>query len=186
MVIWDVGTSARTNAMWLRLTGSHTRTLKGAAFAAVLSIFVSAGDAAPAAAASGPFAALAGSWSGSGTISVSNGTNERIRCRATYNVLEEGRSAQLSLRCASDSYNFNLLGNVRYEGGAVSGSWAEATRNVSGAISGRASGSQILVTAQAASFAANLLLVTRGNRQSVSIRAAGGDITGVDIALSRK
>ena len=34
--------------------------------------------------AAGPFAGLAGNWIGSGTISMKNGTNERIRCRATY------------------------------------------------------------------------------------------------------
>lgn len=173
--------------MSLRSMEINARLIKQAAFAVAVSVLASVCQATPAAAAgSGPFAALEGSWFGSGTVSVSNGTNERIRCRAVYNVLDEGRSIRLSLRCASDSYNFNLLSSVRREGGAVSGSWTETTRNASGTISGHASGSQILVAAQGPSFAANLLLVTRGDRQSVSIRATGADITGVDIALSRK
>ena len=132
----------------------------------------------------GPFAALRGSWSGTGIITMSNGANERIRCRAAY--LPGSRDLQLTLRCASDSYNFNLASDVHSEGGALSGSWTEATRNASGSISGRVSGNQIEATAKGGSFAANLLLVTRGTRQSVSIRAAGADITGVDIALNRQ
>jgi hypothetical protein len=92
----------------------------------------------------------------------------------------------LNLRCASDSYNFNLLSTVRYEGGAISGSWSETTHNASGSLSGHASGRQILVSAQGGSFMANLLLVTHDNRQSVSIRATGADVTGADIMLSRR
>ena len=33
-----------------------------------------------------PFTAMSGSWSGSGTITTSNGNKERIRCRANYDV----------------------------------------------------------------------------------------------------
>lgn len=133
----------------------------------------------------GPFAALPGSWAGSGTISMSNGANERIRCRAAY-ALPGSRDLRLNLRCASDSYTFNLIGDLHSEGAGFSGSWTETTRNASGSISGRAAGSQIEATAKGGSFAANLLLVTRRDRQSVSIRAAGTDIAGVDIALNRQ
>ena len=133
----------------------------------------------------GPFSALNGSWSGVGTIKKSNGGSERIRCRSAF---EPTGAANLSLRlrCASDSYNFNLLSTVRYESGSISGSWSETTHNASGSLSGRASGRQILVSARGGSFAANLLLVTHDNRQSVSIRATGTDVTGADIMLSRR
>jgi len=134
---------------------------------------------------SGPFAILAGSWSGGGTVSVSNGTNERIRCNATYDVLNP-KTVQLSLRCASDSYNFNLLSKIVYEGGAISGSWTEANRNTAGRVSGRASGGQILVAVKGGSFSADLTLQTRGDRQSVTIRSTGSDVTGASITMTRK
>ena len=168
----------------LQSTRPSFRALRAAAVAALLSVLACA-DSGPAAAA-GPFAALAGSWSGAGTVLVNNGANERIRCRATYQVHDAGNSVDLNLRCASDSYNFDLVSNVRSERGEVSGSWTEATRNASGTLSGRAEGNQILVSAQGAAFAANFLLVTRGDRQSVSMRSRGSDITGVDVALSRR
>jgi hypothetical protein len=165
-----------------RSTKLDSRALKLAA-AVALSLLASPASVPTASAqVASPFASLAGSWSGTGVVETSNG-NERIRCRAAYEVA--GMSLQLNLRCASDSFNFNLASSWRYDAGEVSGKWSEASRNVSGTISGRVSGNQILVTAQGLSFAANLLLVTRGNNQSVSIRGSGSEIKAVDIALRR-
>ena len=87
-------------------------------------------------AATGPFAALSGSWSGGGTITMSSGAKERIRCRARYNVGGAGSNLDLTLRCASDSYNFELQSNASYSNGAVSGTWSETTRGVGGSIAG--------------------------------------------------
>src|SRR5258708_8641151 len=96
----------------------------------------------------GPFSALAGSWSGGGTIKKSNGGSERIRCRSAY---EPAGAANLSLRlrCASDSYNFDLTANVAYQGGAISGSVQEATRSAAGGISGRSTAERRQVQAVA-------------------------------------
>jgi hypothetical protein len=134
-------------------------------------------------AAMAPFAAMAGSWSGGGTLTTADGRAERLRCRASYDV--GGNDLRLSLRCASDSYNFDLASNVEYQGGAIRGSWNEASRNASGTISGRASGDQIQAAARGQNFAADLSLITRGNRQTVSIRSEGTEIAGVSIALNR-
>ena len=142
--------------------------------------------ASPSHAQSGPFAGMAGSWAGGGTIGLSNGDRERIRCRASYAVGGGGTSLRQSLRCASDSYNFDLGSDVRYSGGAISGSWSEATRGVGGDLSGTARGSDIRARADGPGFAANLTLSTRGDRQSVSIRASGGDIVEVSVTLSRR
>jgi hypothetical protein len=137
-------------------------------------------------AAMSPFAAMAGSWSGGGTLTTSDGRAERLRCRAAYDVGGGGANLRLNLRCASDSYNFNLTGDVEYQGGAIRGSWSETSRNASGTLSGRAIGNQIQASATGPNFAANLSLVTHGNRQTVSIRSAGSEISGVSVALSRR
>ena len=89
-------------------------------------------------ASSSPFTAMSGSWSGSGTITTSSGNKERIRCRAKYDVDGGGSNLDLTLRCASDSYNFELQSNVAHNNGAVSGTWAEMTRHVGGNIDGSA------------------------------------------------
>jgi hypothetical protein len=135
--------------------------------------------------ASGAFAGLEGAWSGTGTITLSSGASERIRCRAAYRVAENGQNLTQNLRCASDSYNFDLRSSVRYEGGAISGNWSETTRNASGSISGRAGGGEIQASVRGASFSAGLSLATRGDRQSVSIRSQGSELSQVSIVLSR-
>jgi hypothetical protein len=137
-------------------------------------------------AAASPFAAMAGSWSGGGIINMTDGSQERLRCRASYEVGGTGAELRLSLRCASDSYTFDLASDVQYRGGEISGSWSEASRNVSGTISGRAAGGRIEAFAQGDSFSASLSLTTRGNRQTVSIRPQGTSIAAVSLALERR
>ena len=134
-----------------------------------------------------PFNRLAGQWSGSGSIELTNGRREPIRCRAAYDVLGGQRQLQLNIRCASDSYNFDLRASATYSAGLVSGTWSESTRLVAGTISGRADGDHIHVVAQAASFSASLTVTTHGARQSVVIRAQSADagIKGVSMNLKR-
>lgn len=133
----------------------------------------------------GPFAALTGSWSGAGTIDFKDGHTERLRCRADE-AGGHGDTLELTLRCASDSYNFELSSDVTYQDGAISGSWSEATHNASGKVTGSASGNRIDVSARSQNFAANLRLTTMGNRQVVSISSAGSEISGVMLEMSRR
>ncbi len=134
----------------------------------------------------GPFSDLAGYWSGSGIMRLANGTAERIRCRASYAVAPGGRAAQQTLRCASASYRLDISSNVISEGGALSGSWTETSRGVSGNISGRASGSQIVANVWGAGFAASFDILTRGHSQSVTIRPQQGtDVAAVSISLHK-
>ena len=55
-----------------------------------------------------PFTNFAGSWSGSGTIAMNDGHSERIRCKAEYEVTPSGIIMHQNLRCASDSYKFDV------------------------------------------------------------------------------
>jgi hypothetical protein len=142
--------------------------------------------AAPQASAqSGPFSALAGSWGGGGRIDFSDGSSERLRCRATYAVGGGGSSAQLTLRCASDSYNFNLSSSIASQGGAVSGTWSESSRGIGGTLSGRANGNTMQLQVLGAAFAAGLSLSVSGNRQVVSIAAPASQIKQATITLTR-
>jgi hypothetical protein len=138
-------------------------------------------------AASTPFARLEGQWSGGGVIQMSNGSREALRCRASYDVQEGGRSLQLSIRCASESYNFNLQSSANYASGRVTGVWSESTLNARGTLSGRAEDGRISVMASGQTFSASLTLTTRGNRQTVAIRASDpqSSVQGASIELQR-
>src|ERR1700738_2432690 len=48
---------------------------------AAVTLFVASGSASYA--QSGPFAGMAGNWSGGGTVTLDDGSTERIRCRAS-------------------------------------------------------------------------------------------------------
>lgn len=133
----------------------------------------------------GPFAILAGSWSGSGTIALKSGTKERIRCKAAYDVLTRA-NVQLRITCASDSYKFSLFSNVIAAGNELSGHWSEATRNVAGQIVGRVKGNRISVRAEGQTFSALFSMTTRGSRQSVTIESPGSQMSAVHIALQRQ
>jgi hypothetical protein len=140
----------------------------------------------PVAAQSGPFSGLRGQWSGAGHIELEGGTRERIRCRATYQVSGNGRTMHQALRCASDSYNFELRSDVESHGNQISGNWSELTRNVGGILSGHARRGRIEVAVKSATFNAQLILTSHGNRQSVTIQSKGTQFTGVSIKLSRR
>src|ERR1700720_3515408 len=137
-----------------------------------------------ASAQAGPFAGFDGSWSGTGTVALSDGSTERIRCKADYKVNGTGLSLKQSLHCASDSYKFDLSSDVTSQGERISGNWSEASRNIFGNLQGTAGGGQIEVFVEASGFAANLTLRTMGNRQSVQINSKG-EIRGVNITMTK-
>jgi len=169
--------------MSFHLIRHRTPLLKQMIFAVGLSLAASQGLAQR---ADAPFTGLAGYWSGGGAITLSNGSNERIRCKATYAVHASGRAMNQTLRCASDSYRLEISSNVVSEGGAVSGSWSEATRNVTGNISGRATSAAIQARVSGGAFSASIDVRTHGNSQSVTIRPSGGtDVTDVSVTLRR-
>ena len=133
---------------------------------------------------SGPFAGMAGNWSGGGTVTLDDGSTERIRCRASYAVGANGSGLNQTLVCASDSYKFDLRSNVIAERGLLSGTWSESSRGVNGNLEGRGSNGNFQVVASAPGFTASISLTTRGNRQSVMIRAES-QFRGASITLSR-
>ena len=149
--------------------------IKAAGVGAALLLSVSTGHA-----QSGPFTGFDGAWSGNGTVALSDGTTERIRCKAEYKVA--GPSLKQTLKCASDSYKFDLQSDVTSQGNRISGNWSEASRNVFGNLQGTVADGQIQVFVEANGFAANLTVRTNGNKQTVQIDSKG-EIRGVNITM---
>ena len=137
-------------------------------FAAV-AFFLTTVAASTSHAQSSTFAGMAGNWSGNGTVTLDDGSSERIRCRATYKV--GGPSMEMVLTCASDAYRFNLQAAVIAQGGEVTGTWSETSRNVGGSIQGHGAGGSFQIIAQAAGFNSSISLKTTGNKQAIAMRA---------------
>jgi hypothetical protein len=156
------------------------RAILAAGVGAALMLSAPAGRAQSAA----PFAGFDGAWSGTGTVSLSDGSTEHIRCKAEYKVNPNGMNLKQKLDCASDSYKFDLTSDVTSNGDRISGNWSEKSRNIFGNLQGTAGGGQIEVFVEANGFAANLTLRTNGNRQTVQI-SSKGEIRGVNITMVR-
>ncbi len=157
----------------------NTRTLTALAVAAGLISFT----AGISNAADGPLSQFGGNFTGSGKIVVQNGSSERIRCRATNKA--EGKALTLSLRCASDSYKFELASDVGYDEGNISGSWNETTRGVIGSLSGKMSGGSIQATASAVGFTASLSIRSVNGALNVSIKSPGSEISDITVSMAR-
>lgn len=137
--------------------------------------------------AADPFAEFPGSWSGAGTLKPENGAAERIRCNANYRKGSAPNEINLQLRCASDSYNFDLSGEFAVDGqNQVNGRWTERTRSVGGTAVGNTTGDRLQLHVESAGFSAGLVMVTRNKRQSVTIDSHGaGQVVKASISLNR-
>ncbi len=175
----------------LRFPGSDYRSpisLAAYAFASTAGVVVLVAAFAPvshAQCAVGPFVGLAGAWNGSGRIEMQSGTSERIRCRARYSVSQAGDELVQDLRCASDSDSIDVNSTSQSDQGSLSGTWTELTRNVSGTLSGRASGGSIQARMTALGFSAGLTVNTAGNTQSVTIIPEGNEVRSVVVTMKR-
>lgn len=133
--------------------------------------------------ATAPFEGLAGKWSGDGSIVLTSGATERLRCDATYTVSGGGDNLDLALQCASDSYHFDLRISLADKAGKILGSWNEVTKSVDGGISGQDSKGLIQLMVRGQDFTAAVVVKTRQTEQSVSIRAQSGELSQVAITL---
>ncbi|RJF66597.1 hypothetical protein [Rhodopseudomonas palustris] len=149
-------------------------------------LFGSLGLTSTASHAAGAFDGMSGYWNGSGRVQLSDGSAERIRCRASYAVAGGGRLLQQTLVCASDSARFDITSHVEENGGRLTGTWSEATRNVSGQVSGTAQGGSINAQVGGPGFSASLAVSTRGASQSVTITPQGSDIRNVSVSLKKR
>lgn len=132
----------------------------------------------------GPFAQLAGSWSGGGQVRFEGGRSERISCRAYYTPRDAGSAVNLALRCASKDNKIEMRASLSSANGRVTGDWEERTYNASGSITGRASGGS-LTLAIGGVISGSMQVSTSGSRQQVSISTSGAALQGVSISLSK-
>jgi hypothetical protein len=134
----------------------------------------------------GVFISLSGDWSGDGTVNTNSGTTERIRCRASYVVNKKGDNLQQELRCASDSYKFEVSSTMVYDNGAIKGTWAERNENVIGELNGLVYPDRISGGVHGSIFTAKVAVITDGSKQSVNIEPTGTSIRAISITMNKR
>jgi hypothetical protein len=136
-------------------------------------------------AAGGVFGNLGGTWSGTGMITMKDGGRERLHCRGSYVVDGDGANLRQELKCASDSYKFEMSTDISQTAGQLAGNWTENTRHIAGRVTGRATPTQIQARAEGDTFTALLAVTTRGDKQTVSIQSPGAEVSDVSITMTR-
>ena len=168
---------------WLRCVAQLTAAGFAAAGFAAAACLASHSLAAPA----GPFQSFVGQWTGDGQVVASNGGRERIRCRANFTPARQGAALNQSIVCASQSYRIDISSYAEAgDGDSVQGTWSEATRGVSGHLTGHVGAGRFVGTVKGPGFAAGVSWVSNGSRQVVNIEPSGSDIVDVQIELDRR
>jgi hypothetical protein len=132
-----------------------------------------------------PIAGLNGYWSGTGSVALSNGKTERVKCQVFYKSDGSGQIRQ-TMRCASPDYNINALAELRVKGSQVSGTWEEKTYSAKGDVTGRFGGDSFTLSIQGANFSAAMNVTLSNCRQSLNITPRGLDVTRVSITLAKE
>ena len=143
-----------------------------------------ASSTALAASAASAFGDLQGSWGGTGVVTYQRGTKERLRCRVQYTQAGPN-DLQQALRCASDSYVFQINAYYKYSSGTLSGRWSELSMKISGTISGDLTNGRIDGSLHGPGFLASVKVNTTGTKQTVVIHADDQEITDVAIEVSK-
>jgi hypothetical protein len=130
----------------------------------------------------GVFAPFLGSWKGPGEVTFNDGHKERINCRATYTVSDNGGS----LVCAGDSYRFQVSCYVEATGQNLLGHWEEATRQVGGQLTGQVVGGRFEGTVSGPTFSLQMSLNSTDRQQVVNIKPRGTSFSSADITMAHQ
>ncbi len=134
--------------------------------------------------AAAPFEGWAGIWRGDGSITMTTGVAERLRCRADVSQ-RHGDHFQQRLRCASDTYRVLVDATVEHARGRITGMWSDARTGVSGSLSGRLRGERMDAVVQASGFSADIMMTRRGEQRAFVIRPRQTDVREVRVLLRK-
>ncbi|KUO62816.1 MAG: hypothetical protein APF80_03825 [Alphaproteobacteria bacterium BRH_c36] len=142
------------------------------------------------AAVPGPLAAagihdLAGRWSGWGSVKLTNGATEQVKCVATYFIEKAGSTLDQNLRCASASYKIDAKANYSVTGSRVSGSWEERTHSAKGEVAGQVTDNHFKLLVKGDTFTANMTMSSSACKQSISITPQGLNVDSISIGLRK-
>jgi hypothetical protein len=128
---------------------------------------------------------MGGYWSGNGSVVLSSGNTEKVKCSVFYKVSDGGTQVRQSMRCASADYKIDALAELHIKGEKVSGSWEEKTYSANGEITGKFADNTFVLSIKGANFTAAMNLSLSDCKQSISISPQGLDVTRISIGLGK-
>lgn len=140
--------------------------------------------AAPQSAAANPtFAPLLGSWGGSGTYKLQDGTSEKLKCDAYYTGT--GSQLGIAVRCSGQTNKIEMRCKLSANGTSLSGNWEERTYNAEGAVSGTLSDTKLTFSISGG-VSGRMTITFDQSKQNVAIATEGIPLKSVNVSLSRK
>jgi hypothetical protein len=113
--------------------------------------------------------ALAGRWTGAGTMVPASGPTETFRCVVTYFPSEDGSRLRQNLRCKSASYQFDGATQLQITAGKVTGRWQEKVNSLDGTVSGKVTSHGFFILLSGKFFDAKMTVVSSPCQQSITI-----------------
>ncbi len=129
------------------------------------------------------FEPLLGSWGGSGTYKLQDGTSEKLKCDAYYTG--SGTQLGIAVRCQGQTNKIEMRSKLSASGTALSGNWEERTYNAGGNVTGKLTDSK-LTLAIAGGVAGSMTITYDRTKQNVAIATEGIPLKSVIVSLSRK
>lgn len=161
-----------------RLRWRHTGCVRALAVAAMGYALSSAP-----AGANPTFAPLLGSWGGSGTYKLQDGTSEKLKCDAYYTGT--GSQLGIAVRCSGATNKIEMRCKLTANGTALSGSWEERTYNAEGSVTGKLSDTKLSFSISGG-VSGSMAITYDKTKQSVAIATQGIPLKSVTLNLSRK
>jgi hypothetical protein len=137
------------------------------------------------ASAASPIDDMAGYWSGAGSVLLSNGKTEKVKCSVVYKIADGGTQIKQSMRCASADYSINAAADLKVKGAQVTGSWEERTYSAAGEVSGKYTGTAFTLAIKGGTFSASMNVSLSNCKQQINIAPQGIDVNRISIGLAK-
>jgi hypothetical protein len=132
-----------------------------------------------------PFLKLAGRWLGDGRFGTKDGKTENVKCRVTYVVSEQGQQMRQTIRCATEGTSIEVQSHVVHASGAITGTWKELSRDMSGELAGSVTPTGFKVAIKGAELNANMDIIVKDNKQIIEIQFISSSLVGLTLILTK-
>ena len=141
--------------------------------------------ASSAARAEGPFASLAGRWTGQGRLGFAEGKTENITCHATYFISDDGDKLAQNIRCASAGAKVEIKSALAHSAGKLSGTWSELIYNKAGELTGDITSRGFRIDVKGDDLNATMELIVHDSKQLVEVHFNNSTLIGLSLLLEK-
>ena len=133
-----------------------------------------------------PWNEFLGSWQGDGSAQVAAGTNEKIRCRVSYQVTGAASQVSQSIRCATTSDQIQVSATLRSVGGRVSGTWHDQRKGTDGSVTGTLADNDLDVVMFGGGQSASVSISVADCRQTIRMQSQSTEIRSLSLVLAKQ